>query len=98
LSACARSASTPAGQLPPVETLTSIEVAPGLHVRPRSEWGADLPPKGAMGPEDVKFLLVHHTASSNVVPDPREVIRQTYAFQTGPMRQVAIRVSVSWSA
>ena len=37
-----------------------------------------------MGPEDVQFLLVHHTASTNVVPDPRAVIRQTYAWQTSP--------------
>ena len=40
-----------------------------------------------MGPEDVRFLLVHHTASSNTVPDPRVVIRQTYAFQTGPEKR-----------
>ena len=40
-----------------------------------------------MGSEDVRFLLVHHTASSNTVPDPRVVIRQTYAFQTGPEKR-----------
>ncbi len=40
-----------------------------------------------MGAEDVRFLLVHHTASSNIVADPREVIRQTYAFQTGPSKR-----------
>jgi hypothetical protein len=74
-------------QLAPIASLTSVEVAPGLRIHPRSEWGADLPPKGPMGPETVKFLLVHHTASSNVVPDPREVIRQTYAFQTGPSKR-----------
>lgn len=61
-------------------------VAPRLEIRPRSDWGADLPPKGLMGPEDVRFLLVHHTASSNVVPDPRAIIRQTYAFQTSPAK------------
>ncbi len=90
LTACARSADTAhiaTGQLPPAASLVSIEVAPGLRIHPRSEWGSDLPPKGAIGPEDVKFLLVHHTASSNVVPDPREVIRQTYAFQTGPSKR-----------
>jgi N-acetylmuramoyl-L-alanine amidase len=92
LSACGRSgdASHPTaaiGQLAPVDALTSVEVAPGLHIHPRSDWGADLPPKGTMGPEEVRFLLVHHTASSNVVPDVREVIRQTYAFQTGPTKR-----------
>ncbi len=40
-----------------------------------------------MGAEDVKFLLVHHTASSNDIADPRDVIRQTYAFQTGPAKR-----------
>lgn len=64
-----------------------IEVAPGLRIRPRSDWGADLPPKRALAPETVKFLLVHHTASSNTVTDPRSVIRQTYAFQTGPEKR-----------
>ena len=59
-------------------------MATGLDIHPRDDWGADLPPKHPMGPEDVRFLLVHHTASTNVVPDPRAVIRQTYAFQTGP--------------
>ena len=58
-----------------------------MSIHPRDDWGADLPPKGSMAGEDVKFVLVHHTASSNVVADPREVIRQTYAFQTGPSKR-----------
>ncbi len=68
----------------PTASLASVEVAPGLRIHPRREWGADLPPRGAIAPETVKFLLVHHTASSNNVADPRAVIRQTYAFHTGP--------------
>jgi hypothetical protein len=88
LTACGRaSTSASPSQLPPVEARTAVEVAPGLRIHPRESWGADLPPRGAMGPETVQFLLVHHTASSNVVPDPREVIRQTYAFQTGPSKR-----------
>jgi hypothetical protein len=74
-------------QLPPVESLTTVELAPGLRVHPRSEWGADLAPKGPIAPETVKFLLVHHTASSNNVADPRALIRQTYAFHTGPQKR-----------
>ena len=66
--------------------LAPITVATGLDIHPRDDWGADLPPKRPMGPEDVRFLLVHHTASSNLVPDPRAVIRETYAFQTGPSK------------
>jgi hypothetical protein len=74
-------------QLPPVASLASVQVAPGLRIHPRSDWGADLPPKGLIAPETVKFLLVHHTASSNFVPDPRAIIRQTYAFHTGPEKR-----------
>lgn len=70
-----------------IAALRTVEVAPGLRIHPRSNWGPDLPPKGSMAPEQVKFLLVHHTASSNNVPDPRAVIRQTYAFQTGPSKR-----------
>jgi hypothetical protein len=73
--------------LAPVASLATVEVAPGLLIHPRDQWGADLPSKGAIGPETVKFLLVHHTASSNVVADPRAIIRQTYAFHTGPEKR-----------
>lgn len=86
LAACGSSADLDdgSGQLPPVGSSATVEVAPGLRIHPRSEWGADLPPRGPIGPETVQFLLVHHTFSSNVVPDPRRIIRQTYAFHTGP--------------
>ena len=90
LAACGRASGPEAADLPelaPVTSLTSVEVAPGLRIHPRSDWGADLPPRGPMAPETVKFLLVHHTASSNDVPDPRAVIRQTYAFHTGPQKR-----------
>lgn len=59
-----------------------VDVAPGLAIHPRDAWGADLPPRRAMAPEDVKFLLVHHSATSNDVPDPRRLIRGVYAFHT----------------
>ncbi len=87
LAACARAGDhidDALARLPPVASLAGVEVAPGLSIHPRNDWGADLPPKAAIAPETVKFLLVHHTASSNNVPDPRAVIRQTYAFHTGP--------------
>ncbi len=90
LGACGRATehrSDAVSQLPPVESLTTVELAPGLRVHPRSQWGADLAPKGPIAPETVKFLLVHHTASSNNVPDPRALIRQTYAFHTGPQKR-----------
>ena len=90
LSACGQpEAGDDAGlaRLAPVESLRAVEVAPGLRIHPRDQWGADLPPKWAIAPETVRFLLVHHTASSNSVPDPRAIIRQTYAFHTSSAKR-----------
>ena len=42
------------------------EVAPGLEILPRTAWaGNGNLPVRAMPPEEVRFMLVHHTASSN---------------------------------
>lgn len=70
----------------PIADLERIEVAPDLHIHPRHTWGADLPPTGPITPEDVRFLLVHHTASPNTYDDPRDVIRIAYAVHTGPQK------------
>ena len=59
----------------------------GLTVLPRDQWGADLPPRGRLEAEDVRFLLVHHTASSNTIPSQRSLIRGVFAFHTGPDKQ-----------
>lgn len=59
-------------------------------IRPRSDWGADLPPTGPILPEeDVRFLLVHHTASTNDYGEDEVVdqIRRFYEFHTGPEKQ-----------
>lgn len=58
-------------------------------IMPRDSWGADLPPTGPLEaelPEDVRFLLVHHTASGNGY-GPGDAIAQLqsfYRFHTGP--------------
>ena len=58
-------------------------------IRPRSAWGGDLPPQGpleAEAPGDVRFLLVHHTASGNTY-EPGDVvgmIRSFHRTHTGP--------------
>jgi hypothetical protein len=65
----------------------AFTVAEGLDIHPRSEWGADLPPKGFIPTEDVKFLLVHHSASSFNNSNPRSVIRSIFAFHTGPEKR-----------
>lgn len=60
-----------------------------LGVRPRADWAQGLLPTGELHqerPEDVKFLLVHHTASSNqyAPEDVPGLIRGFYAQHTGP--------------
>lgn len=61
----------------------------GVPVHPRDEWAGGLPPPGPLAqerPADVRFLLVHHTASTNAY-GPDEVaglIRGFHAFHTGP--------------
>jgi hypothetical protein len=57
-------------------------------IRPRADWaGAELGVKGELIPEDdVRFLLVHHTASTNDY-GPNAVVDQIrgfYDFHTGP--------------
>lgn len=49
---------------------------------PRSAWGGDLPSVGPLEQEqtgDVRFLLVHHTASTNAY-GPEEVVEQLRGF------------------
>jgi hypothetical protein len=67
-------------------TIAPINVAPGLDIYPRESWGADLPPTRPITTgEDVRFLLVHHTAGTNKVANGGTVtrLRKTYAYQTG---------------
>ncbi len=63
-------------------------VTPGLEIAPRSAW-ADADPTGpleAEAPGDVRFLLVHHTASSNdySVDEVPGLLRSFYGYHTGP--------------
>ena len=58
---------------------------PAIH--PRSDWAGELGVKGELTPEDdVRFLLVHHTASTNDYgpDDVANQIRGFYNFHTGP--------------
>jgi hypothetical protein len=62
-----------------------------VPVRPRADWAQGLAPTGPLAterPEDVRFLLVHHSASPNGYA-PEEVpglLREYYALHTGPTR------------
>jgi hypothetical protein len=51
---------------------------------PREAWAGGREPTAPLAPElDVRFLLVHHTASANG-DDPVKVMRTAYDFHTGP--------------
>ena len=59
--------------------------AKALTINPRESWAAGLPPKGPLESEDVRFLIVHHSASYNghtasQVPD---ILRGWFNFHTG---------------
>lgn len=57
-----------------------------LEILPREEWARDDLPKGPLEAEDVRFLLVHHTASGNDY-QPEDVpglLRGFFRFHTGP--------------
>jgi hypothetical protein len=60
----------------------------GVDVRPRAAWAGSLPTPSLPQerPGDVRFLLVHHSASSNsyATPDVPGVIRGFHALHTGP--------------
>ena len=60
----------------------AVDILPGLAIYPRDAWGTSLPPKGPITAEDAKFLLVHHTASSNAYASAAGLIQATYAFHT----------------
>lgn len=71
------------GPRPAVASVAALQP----EIRPRSDWGADLPVTGEILPEDdVRFLLVHHTASTNDYGPDQVVgqIRGFYEFHTGP--------------
>lgn len=57
-----------------------------LAINPRSSWATNRPPKGPLKSEDVRFLLVHHSASRNghTSADAPAILRSFYDFHTGP--------------
>jgi hypothetical protein len=58
--------------------------ARGLTINPRSSWAVDRPPKGPLSGEDVRFLLVHHSASRNghTSADAPAILRSFYDYHT----------------
>ena len=60
-------------------------VAPGLAIWPRESW-APGPPTGPLAAEQVRFLLVHHTAENtdHTAAQVPSILAAMYAFHTGP--------------
>ena len=58
--------------------------ARGLTINPRSAWAVDRPPKGSLHGEDVRFLIVHHSASRNghTGADAPAILRSFYDYHT----------------
>jgi len=58
--------------------------ARGITINPRSSWAVDRPPKGPLSGEDVRLLLVHHSASRNghTGADAPAILRSFYDYHT----------------
>jgi N-acetylmuramoyl-L-alanine amidase len=67
------------------KALADIFASHSLSVHPRADWGAKLPARGTLAAETPRFLLVHHTASSNSYGEAAvaDQIRGFYNFHTG---------------
>lgn len=68
-------------------TSGAVDIGGGHQIRPRDVWGADLPPTGPLSveaPGDVRFLLVHHSASPNGYSAEQSIglLRRFYQFHT----------------
>lgn len=63
----------------------TVEVAPGLNIHHRVEWAGDLNPKGPLQPDEIKFLIVHHTATPNAYTQDKvpSILRGAFEHQTG---------------
>ena len=67
--------------------IDGVSIGGGHVILPRDTWGADLPPAGPMTPEapdDVRFLLVHHSASPNGYSRDQSIryLRSFYHYHT----------------
>lgn len=62
----------------------AVSAPTGLEIEFRSVWADDSrPPTGPLESEDVRFLVVHHSASA-IGAEPIGVMRSVYDFHTGP--------------
>jgi hypothetical protein len=82
----ARGGATLGGMLLPLPVASAgpVDVGMGLRIRPRDAWGRGLKPTGKLRREEVRFLLVHHTAGANDYErdEVRGILRGMFAFHT----------------
>lgn len=66
--------------------VVTADRAGALTINPRSSWAIDRPPLGPLPGEDVRFLLVHHSASQNghTSADAPGILRGFYDYHTSP--------------
>lgn len=59
-------------------------LARAVTINPRSSWAIDRPPAGPLDVEDVRFLIVHHSASGtgHTGDDAPRIIRSYYDYHT----------------
>ncbi len=72
---------------PKLDQAMLAELQPEIH--PRSDWAGNRQPTGTiLGERDVRFLLVHHTATTNdyLAEEVPDQIRDFYDLHTGPER------------
>ena len=60
--------------------------ARAVTIQPRSSWATDRPPKGPLSAEEVRFLIVHHSASRNghSGAEAPGILRGYYDYHTSP--------------
>lgn len=81
-----------AAVVPGVASAAPALAAPAqLQIRPRAEWAGGRVPLGPLEherPQDVRFLLVHHTATTNSYSRAGAVqqLRGIYAYHTSPTK------------
>ena len=66
----------------------SVLDVPMPSINPRTAWADDRPARGALAGEDVRFLIVHHSASNNghSSADAPRILRGFYDFHTSASR------------
>ena len=75
------------GRPDPAAAARAFQTEFGVNIEPRETWAGDSHPQlTTPDDEDVRFLVVHHTAGPSE-GDPIQLIRDVYDFHTGPAKE-----------